>query len=448
MGQTARLARYVCSLDYTAIPAEVVQRAKDCLLDSIGVGFYGSIKPWGKIVGALVRDRGGKGSSSIFGEPVKVSAASATLANGTMIHGFELDNVRQPGAGVHAGATIVPALLAVSEEAHATGKDFLTALVAGCEAMFRIGLALGHGAEKRGFHAPGLTGTFGAATAVGKVLGLNVEQMIYAMGISGSLSSGLLEFSRATTGGMVKRLHLGRAAEGGLMAALLACRGFRGPETILEGEFGFCRVYSDSPQPGKLTAGLGEDFETLNICIKRFPCHIYAQAPIEALLCLKRDYSFRAEEVEKIIVAGEEKLTTHHAIYEPKDVMMAQYSVPYSVALALWTDPEDPENFSEQNLSDPKILEVARRVELLVDERISQVKESRAARVTVRLKGGRELKHEVMHFRGTPERPLVAEELDAKVERLTRHTFQQEEVRDLIEKVRHLEELKDMGTLL
>jgi len=448
MEETLHLARYACGLDYAAIPAEVIQRGKDCLLDSIAVGLHGSTKPWGKIVGSLVKERGGKGTSSIFGDHVMVPSASAALANGTMIHGFELDNSRHPGGGVHPGATMVPALLAVSEEIHATGKDFLTAFVAGCEIMSRIGLALGHGVERRGFHAPGLTGTFGAAMAVGKVLGLGVEQLTCAMGISGSLSSGLLEFSRATSGGMVKRLHLGRAAEGGVLAALLASKGFTGPETILEGEFGFCRVYSESPLPERLIAGLGDYFETLNMSIKRYPCHIYAQAPIEALLGLRCDYSFGAEEVEKIVIAGEEKITTHHAIYEPRDVMMAQYSVPYSVALSLSAEPEDPENFSERNLSNSKILELARRVELQVDEEINQMKESRAARVTVRLKDGRELKREVLHFKGTPANPLSAEELHSKVKRLAGYVLSGKEVEVLIEKVQNLEQMEDMATLL
>lgn len=448
MEETLQLAKFVSSLDYAAIPAEVLQRGKNCLLDSVAVGLHGSTMPWGKIVGAVVKGRGGNGASSIFGDHVKVPSASAALANGTMIHGFELDNVRHPGAGAHAGATIVPALLAVSEEVHATGKDFLTALVAGCEVMFRIGLAVGAGVERRGFHAPGLTGTFGAATAVGKLLGLDVEKLTCAMGISGSLSSGLLEFSRSTSGGMVKRLHLGRASEGGLMAALLASKGFTGPQTILEGEFGFCRVFSDSSSSDRLTAGLGSDFETMNICIKRYPCHIYAQAPIEAMVGLRHDYSFGAEEVEKIVVAGEEKITTHHAIYEPRDVMMAQYSVPYSVALSLWTDPEDPENFSEKNLSDSRILGLARRVDLVVDEEINKMEGSRAARVTVRLKDGNVLEREVLHFKGTPKNPLTEEELSGKVKRLACHTLEQEKIDDLVEKVRRLETIEDMGTLL
>lgn len=448
MNETIHIATFVANLDYTAIPNEVIQRAKDCLLDSLGVGFYGSSKPWSQIVTALVQGQEVKGSSSVLGGSLKVPAPQAALANGTMIHAFELDNVRQPGAGVHPGATIIPALLALSEEHHASGKEFLTALVAGCEVMFRIGLALGHGVERRGFHTPSLTGTFGAAVAGGKVLGLTRQEITHALGIAGSLSSGLLEFSRSKSGGMVKRLHMGRAAEGGVLAALLGAKGFTGPETILEGKFGFCNAYSDAPNIERLTDGLGQDFETLNICIKRYPCHIYAQAPIEALIGLVRDHRFDAMEVDKILVAGEEKLKTHHCIYEPKDVMTAQYSVPYCVALSLYCDPEEPGNFCETNLYDPRILEMTRRVEIEVDEKINRMKESRAARVTVKLKNGLELKREVLLFKGTPLNPLTPEEIRGKVKLLAGAVLSPQKITELIERVQHLEEVKDMATIL
>ncbi len=448
MNETKRLASYVADLEFTDIPGEVVQRAKECLLDSIAVGLYGSTKPWGKILQAFAKDQTSRGASSVFGADFKASAAAAALANGTMTHGFELDNVRQPGAGVHAGATIVPALFAAAEEARSNGKDLLTAFVGACEAMFRIGVALGHGVEKRGFHAPGLTGTFGAAAAVGKILELNTDQLVSAFGVSGSLSSGILEFSKSQGGGMVKRLHLGRAAEGGVVAASLAHRGFSGPPTVLEGEFGFCRVYSDHPQVEKLTAGLGKEFETLTICVKRYPCHIYAQAPIEALSGLREEHSFSPSDVEKIIVAGEEKLVSHHAIHQPGDVMTAQYSVPYSVALSLFAEAEDPENFSEANLTEPKILDLTRRVELEVDEAIKQRVESRAARVIVKLKNGDQWERQIDHFKGTPQNPMTFEELKRKATLLARHVLAERELEKLIERIWNIEKVEDVSTLL
>jgi len=444
---TVRLAAFATELNYSAIPSEAVQRAKDCLLDSLAAGLYGRSKPWSRIVAEFVLGLGGKGSSSVLGERQRVPAPYAAMANGTMIHGFEMDSVRQPGAGVHPGATIVPALIAVGEERHASGREILTAFVAGCEVLFRIGLALGHGVEKRGFHAPGLTGTFGAAVAAGKILGLGAEQMTRALGIAGSFSSGLLEFSRSQGGGMVKRLHMGRAAEGGVLAAMLASSGFTGPESVLEGKFGFCSAYSDHPDLNKLTAGLGSDFETLNICIKRYPCHIYAQAPIEALMALRREHRFDPSEVDNIIVGGEEKIKSHHSIYEPKDIMAAQYSIPYSVALALFFNLEDPKNLSEENLSNGKILELTKKVEVRVDGEIDRMHESRAARIVVRLKNGIELKREVLHFKGTPQNPLEPKELQSKFATLAAATLAPEQGAAIIEKISRLEELADTATL-
>jgi 2-methylcitrate dehydratase PrpD len=342
LGATQKLARFAVNLSHRQIPPEVFERAKDCVMDTLAVALYGSTKPWSRSVVGFIRESGGKGKSTVLGQRWKAQAAQATLANGVMAHAFELDNVRQPGAGVHPGATAFLPALAMAEERKSDGKALLTAFVAGCEVMSRIGVAAGNSLERRGFHAPGLTGTFGAAVAAGRLIGLNERGMINALGIAGSYSGGLLEFSHCQEGAMVKRLHLGKAAEGGVTAALLAARGFAGPESVLEGKFGFCRTFSDSPNLARLTHRLGQEFETRNICIKSCACHINAHAPIEALQKLREELRFNPEDVREVVVAGIEKLVTHHAIYQPKDLMMAQYSIPFCIALSLYFDPTDP----------------------------------------------------------------------------------------------------------
>ena len=244
MNATQRLARFAVDLNYRAIPAEVIERVKACILDTLAVSVYGSTKPWSQTVSKLVRQTGARGRSTVMGENWRAQAAQATLANGVMAHAFELDNVRQPGAGVHPGATAFLPAFAMAEEKKTNGKALLSAFVAACEVVSRIGVAAGNSLERRGFHAPALTGTFGGAVAAGRLLGLNEQQMVHALGIAGSYSGGLIEFSRCREGAMVKRLHLGKAAEGGVTAALLASRGFDGPESVLEGKFGFCQTFS------------------------------------------------------------------------------------------------------------------------------------------------------------------------------------------------------------
>ena len=167
----------------------------------------------------------------------------AAFANGALAHAFEMDNLTWPNTGVHPGATMCMPALAVAQERGIGGRELIAAFVAGAEVMIRIGRATKHNNEGRGFHAPGTTGPFGGAVAVGRLLKFDADKMTNALGIAGSLACGLLEFARSGTGAMVKRLHLGRAAESGVLAASLAEEGFTGPQSVLEGPFGFLNVY-------------------------------------------------------------------------------------------------------------------------------------------------------------------------------------------------------------
>jgi len=447
MNATQRLASFALNLDYRQIPAVVVDRVKACVLDTLTVSLYGSTKPWSRIVSGFIRDSGLRGHSTVLGENFAAQPAQATLANGVMAHAFELDNVRQPGAGVHPGATAFLPALAMAEEKKADGKSLLTAFVAACEVMSRIGVAAGNSLERRGFHAPGLTGTFGAAVAAGRLLRLNERQMVNALGIAGSYSGGLIEFSRCQEGAMIKRLHLGKAAEGGVTSALLASRGFAGPESILEGKFGFCQTYSDSPKLSYLTHRLGREFESMNICIKRCACHINAHAPIEALQKLREQFDFNPEDVREIVIGGIEKLVTHHAIYQPKDLMMAQYSIPFCVALSLYFDPTDPDSFDEKKLKDKKILAMMRKVRLKVDHEIEHKGWDRAARVTIALQNKKRQSMLIIHFKGTPRNPMSQQEVEDKARKLTRAILPARQLERLVETVENLEQIDDVSRI-
>jgi 2-methylcitrate dehydratase PrpD len=447
MNATQRLARFAVELNYREIPAEVIDRVKACILDTLAVSVYGSTKPWSQTVSKLVRETGARGRSTVFGGHWKAQAAQATLANGVMAHAFELDNVRQPGSGVHPGATAFLPAFAMAEERKANGKALLTAFVAACEVVSRIGVAAGNSLERRGFHAPGLTGTFGGAVAAGRLLGLHQSQMVNALGIAGSYSGGLIEFSRCREGAMVKRLHLGKAAEGGVTAALLASEGFAGPESVLEGKFGFCQTFSDSPDLPYLTHRLGTKFESLNICIKRCACHINAHAPIEALQKLRGKIGFAPGDIQEIVVGGIEKLVTHHANYQPKDLMMAQYSIPFCVALSLYFDPTDPESFDENKLTDKKILAMMRKIRLETDSEIEQKGWDRAARVTIGLANKQRHSDLIIHFKGTPRNPLSHSEVEDKARKLTHRLLSERQLDGLVEAVDQLEKIDDVSRI-
>src|SRR5439155_24773751 len=196
--------------------------------------------------------------------------------------------------------------------------------------MIRIGRATAHTNEARGFHAPGTTGPFGGAVAAGHLLRLDAQAMTNALGIAGSLCGGLLEFARGD-GGMVKRLHLGRASEAGVLAASLAAAGFAGPHTVIEGEFGFLRVFCTEWEQAALTRNLGHEYVTLSTVLKRYPVHATAHAAVRAVRDLQTEHGFSGADVESIAVTGNRRMVERHAIAEPADLMLAQYSIPFCV---------------------------------------------------------------------------------------------------------------------
>ena len=413
--ETVQLARYAAALRYEDLPAEVVGCAKDCIIDTVAACICGSALPWSRIVIDYAERAGPGGTSRILGRGTAVQAPAAALANGALAHAFELDALTRPGAGAHPGATVLPPALAVAQQAGAAkrigGRDLIAAFVAGNEVMIRIGRATGHTNEARGFHAPGTTGPFGAAVACGHLLGLDERAMTNALGLAGSLAGGLLEFAKGD-GGMVKRLHLGRASEAGVLAASLAQAGFTGPRTIIEGEFGFLRVFCTEYDEAELTRNLGHEYVTLSTVLKRYPVHATAHAAVRAVRDLQTEHRFSGGDVEAITVTGNRRMVERHAIAEPADLMLAQYSIPFCVALALFREARDPESYDESALADPDIRALTRRVRVVPETGGGHG--AMGSTVTVTLADGR-------HFeRHVDSGLLEAGELADKFTRLTR----------------------------
>ena len=404
--ETTRVAEYAVGLRYEDIPPDVIATAKQCIADTIATIIFGYDLPWSRIVVGIAEKSGPGGRSRILGRGgALVQPATAALANGALAHAFELDNLTWPSTGVHPGATLLVPGLAVAQDRGAGGRALLTAFVAGAEVMIRIGRATRHNNEKRGFHAPGTTGPFGAAIACGRVMGFDVGRMVNALGIAGSLTGGLMEFARSGTGAMVKRLHVGRAAESGVLAASLAAGGFTGPVSVLEGELGFLKVFCGEYDQAALTRDLGSTYETRVILLKRFACHVTAQTSLQAIQELRAEHGFGGGDVASIAIAGNDRMATINNITQPADVMMSQYSLPFCAALAHYHDPRDPRTFSEENLRDPHIRALCERVTITIDENRPA---PLAATVTITLKDGRVLKRQVSAFKGTPEHPLDA----------------------------------------
>lgn len=414
------LAEFAVGLRYEMIPNAAIDRAKGCIIDTVGAMTFGVDLPWSRMMIEYVQRTSAPGKGSIVGTPHKARGQLAALANGVLAHSFELDSLCDPSVGVHPGASLTAPGIPVAQAQGRSGKELLTAFVAGFEVMYRIGDAARHSSEKIGFHAPGLTGVFGGAVVTGLLMKLDAERMTNALGIAGSLCSGLLEFSRSG-GGMVKRLHLGRAAEGGAMAATLAREGYTGPGTVLEGKYGFLNVFAKETDPPRLTQGLGEEWHTLRTMFKRYACHITAHVPVTAALALRAEHGFSGKDVASVAIATNEKVLSHHNITEPGDAMMAQYSVPFCVALALHIDPLDPRAFGEASLNDASMREVCRNTTVTVYPQAQAVTRF-STRLTVKLKNGREHSIEAHDYEGMPNRPLSREQLRAKFLKLTSGT--------------------------
>jgi 2-methylcitrate dehydratase PrpD len=408
-----RLAAYAIGLRYADLPAPIVATAKICLIDAAACAIFGADLPWSRAIACMVAASGSAGPCTVPGFDHRLDPRQAALALGAFAHAFERDSLRKPGAGAHPGATVALPALAMAQATGRSGRDLVAAIVAGCEVSFRIGAATLHTPELEGFHAPGIVGPFGAATASGKLLALSPKELAYAFGIAGSCTGGLLAFARSGQGGMVKRLHLGRAAESGVLAAELALRGYDGPRTILEGEFGVLASFCSQSDPERLTARLGTFFETSLLCIKPYACHVTAQAPIELLRALMAEHGFAAGDIAAIEVAASEKVASHHGEQRPVDIMLGQYSVPFSLAVAAWRDPADPGSFADDAIHDTGILDLAARIKIVPGE------SGWGAGLAITLRDGRRLTGNIKSFRGCPETPMSLDDIAAKFRRLT-----------------------------
>ena len=437
------LAQFAATLKYEEIPPEVVERAKDCLIDTVAVCALGVQMPWTRTVIEYAQRNSAAGESNVLGMDLKLRTSFACLANGAAAHAFELDSLCEPSVGMHPGAALAVPGFAVAQGRKKSGKALIKAFVAGFEVLYRIGQAAHHSSDKLGFHAPAVMGVYGAACVTAKLFGVSAEHMAHAFGIAGSMSSGLREF--AHSGGQVKRLHLGRAAEGGFMAAVLARDGLTGPAAVLEGRYGTLNTFATDADLACLTQDLGTVWHTLKLKIKRFACHSNSQMPVSLILALKAKHGISGDDVARIALAVNEKVLSHYSIPEPVDLATAQYSVPFCTALALYVDPADPWVFCEQNLRDARIRALAKSAALApMPNAVSQV--GMSTRVTLHLKNGRTITAEGNNLNGTPSMPLKRSELLLKFLKLTAHRARPDAER-LFSQLADTENVRDVSKL-
>jgi 2-methylcitrate dehydratase PrpD len=444
---TQALANFAANLKFEDLDPKLLLNFKKFLLDGIGCGLYGSGLPWGQIVNRFIKEQRGKKESTLWLQKFKGPSTNVSLGLGVMIHSFDFDDYHN--AKVHPGAVVIPAVMAIGEPLGANGKSILTAMLAGYEVMIRVSLATGPTSSRlKGWHLTGTTGTFGAAAAAGNLLGLNQDQMASALGMAGTQSAGLWAFT--ADGAMSKRFHAGRSSQSGVMAALLAKDGFKGPTKILEAEDGgFCKATSDEVDLRKITQGLGKEFVSAEMNIKPYACCASAHSAIDAVRYLIQVHKISPSEIEKVFVRTASGVKVQCGFeYKPLSVLQAQMSLQYCMAVVLLEGQALLDQFNEEKISDPKILELAKRVEIVLDPEIEKIYPDKFAnKVEIILNNGKKFEARVNDPSGSPENPMSFDQVVEKFESLASRVVTKDRIDAIIESVERIEKLDDIQKL-
>ncbi|MFZ1921838.1 MAG: MmgE/PrpD family protein [Xanthobacteraceae bacterium] len=448
---TRAIAEFVSGLTYEQIPGEVRERIKLLILDSLGCAIYGANLEWCHILRDTLEALDASRTTAIWGTGKKLSSPHAALVNGTQVQSFELDDVHRT-AVLHVGAVTLPPLIAVAEShAQISGREFLTAAVAGYEIGPRVGLCMGQDHIGQGWHSGATVGVFSAAAGAARGLKLNADATVHALGIAGTQSSGLMA---AQYGAMVKRMHAGRAAQSGLYAALLASHGFTGIVDVFEAPYGgFCTTFSRSQDRFDLTqlsAGLGERFETMRIALKFYSCVGSNHTTLDAIADIRKRRPFTPEDIGSIVVHASQ-VTVDHAgwPYKPEGLTAAQLNLAFCVATLLIEGDVFVDEFTPDCVADPARIALAERVKVVHDPSITALGAAHRHKVAVevRFRDGSVERETREAARGSEHSFAKPEDIVGKFRKLSRDVMTEAQQDSLIDAVLGLDKLADSRTL-
>lgn len=447
---TRDLAAFCEAITGESLPIAVREHLKLCILDTLGCGLYGSTLPWGRILLDFAAGDAGSGAeATLWGDGRKVPAHAAALANGTLVHSFEMDDLHKQGV-IHPGAEVVPAVLALAErEGEVSGEEFLAAVAAGYEAGCRVGAATGAIQLKRGFHPSATSGAVGAGAGAARVLRLRGEPYLHALGIAGTQAAGLMA---AQYNSYVKRMHPGRSAESGVYAALLARRGLTGIVNLLEAPYGgFCSTLAEGSDPSRVIHGLGQSWEILNVGFKPYSCCGSNHTTIDALAQLQEELpGLDGETVEQVTIHCTRTSLLHVGWeYRPDSITAAQMNLAYAAAVQLQDGQAFVDQYTPERIARPDTLALIRRIRAVETDEFDHLGPSgrHGVRVQVRLKDGRSAERTVVHARGSSHHPLRPDEVRTKFRSLAGKVLSAAQVESLERSVLHLEELSDVSAL-
>jgi 2-methylcitrate dehydratase PrpD len=448
---TRRIADFVSQLRYEHLPESVRERGKLLILDSLGCAIYGAKLEWCRILQQTFGDLDASRTTSIWGTAQTLSSTNAALINGTQVQGFELDDVHRDGV-LHCGAVVLPALIAVAEShAPMSGRDFLTAAIAGYEIGPRVGRCMGQEHIGQGWHSGATLGVFSAAAGAARGLKLDPEQTVHALGIAGTQAAGLMA---AQYGAMVKRMHAGRSSQSGLYGALLAKAGFTGIRDVFEAPYGgFCTTFSRSTDRfnlDALSAGLGSEWEAMRVALKFYSCVGSNHTTLDAIGDIRKRRPFTLSELGRIVVHGS-RVTADHVgwPYKPEGLTSAQLNLPYCVATLLLEGDVFVGQFTEEAVADRGRMELSRKVEVVEDPAITArgARYRHMVRVDVHLSDGSVHSETREAPRGSEHSFAPAQDIVDKFRKLTRTAMPKDQQEALIAAMLNVEMLGDMREL-
>jgi 2-methylcitrate dehydratase PrpD len=447
MSFTKTLSRWISGLTYEAVPRAAVPWVRAAVLDYLAVALAGCRAKDLQILRKYVEAQYAPGETSLIGDKTRFSPEGAALYNGTMAHWEEYDDATFGMAG-HPSVVVMPALFAAAENFGGTGKDFVTAYVAGFETCAKVGRLINPRSILMGYHPTSIIGTLGAAAAVSNLLKFDAKQTENALGIAASYSSGL----RPQLGFMVKPLHAGLSTRGGIAAALLTKAGFGSAENIVDGKHGFAHAFSGG-QPNDfeaLAARIGNPFEILDpgIAFKIFPSNFHTQAGIVAVLQMVKEDGVTAADVERVRCLGNHM--TQHSLWNdnPQSGLEGKLSLHYCIAAALVDGEVEVEQFLEDRVHDPRIRDIIRRVSIephpdMANLDFTKGKDFLGMEVVITLKNGRTVSRHIKSGFSVPglEGDDLHPELIAKFHRNAKRVMSHASAKACVDAVRALEKL-------
>jgi len=410
---TEHVARQFCTLRLEDIPAKARDVAVNDLIDMAGNCLSARRTPY---MQALLASCDDSGDCTALGHARPLRAADAALMNGTGIHGEDFDDTLE-GAPIRVGAMVIPAVLAAAERYGRSGEDVLRGIICGLEMVCRMNHVAPGAIHKACFHPVGVIGAIGAVVGASVTLGLDQVQTVNALGVAGSLSSGILEY--LTDGASTKRLHPGWAAQSGLRAALMARAGYDGPRTLLEGPHGFFRAFAPSAKPdfSYLTDGLGERWMMQDITFKPYACGTMIHPYIDCMIRLA-EQGVAADDIAAIECETGEGLVDRlweplAAKHRPPSGYAAKFSMPFGMAVGFFDRAAGLEQFTDEKAHDPRILALAGRIRYIIDP-ANEYPANYTGHIRVSLRNGHTIELRQPHMRGGKREPLSRDELVRK----------------------------------